>query len=337
MITRLRSDGPTTVVRPLRLAREALDALNRRLSFRMLRLDTDCTALGLETVTGWLEARGALREAIADIPRGTIVSVVPGKIGATPFALALGETHPLAFVPSLAVAWRLRQRRLALPNGRNWRPASMFDFAVWQQGEKPSSVQAIANAAERLRVFAERQNVSYSGCFGEEGTAQALMTGLQQADLVRLACHGRIDIDAFGAELLVAIDESLPPSIVTMDRNSQAAGHIMSWRVLAGLERISPLILSGACSSGVALLHEGGERLGLERPFFMAGAIAFVAPQWPVPMDEIQQLNVAIAQAYIADPGKPLGVTVWEQVNDADGQRLSPLTRTAIGLFGDWL
>ena len=123
---------------------------------------------------------------------------------------------------------------------------------------------------------------------------------------------------------------------MTIGRNGHAANHLLSWRELAGLTDISPIVLSGACSSGEALLRDGGERLGLERPLFMAGAVAFVAPQWPVSMDEIQRLNVLIAEAYIADPAKPLAIVLWEQINEA-GRRLSPLTRMAIGLFGDWL
>ena len=154
MITRLEAGVPITTVRSLGLPRETLAAINRRLTFRMHQLDADCDSLELETVSGWPDARDRLREAMTVVPAGTIVSVVPGRIGTVPFALALGETYPLAFVPSLAVAQRLRRRRLALPGGQGWRPASIFDFAVWQQGEKPSSVSAIRSAAKRLKDFA---------------------------------------------------------------------------------------------------------------------------------------------------------------------------------------
>jgi hypothetical protein len=274
---------------------------------------------------------------MADIPPGTIVSVAPGKIGAILFTLAIGGTYPLAFVPNLAVAQRLRRRRLDLPGGPNWRPTSLFDFAVWQQGEKTSVVAAIQAAADQLEGFAANKALHYSSNFGEEGTAEALLGGLRQADLVRLACHGRIDDDALGAELLVAANGSLPPSIVTISPDGHAANHLVSWRRLAGLANISPLVLSGACSSGFAILRSAGERLGVERPLFAAGAVAYLAPQWPVSMEQIQKLNVAIAQAYISATATPLSLVVWEQINGAAGQMLSPLTRAAVGLFGDWL
>jgi tetratricopeptide (TPR) repeat protein len=338
MITRVASDGrPVTTIKSLGLPRQAFEALNRRLAFRMIQLDANCLSLSLDTVTGWPDARDALCSAVQDVPAGTILSVVPGRIESLAFTLALGAQYPLAFVPSLAVGWHLRQRRLRLPSGRKWRPTSVFDFAVWQQGEKPTSVAAIETAASQLRGFATQHHLAYANSLGEGGTADSLIHGLQHCDLVRLACHGRFDIDALGAELLVAFDGLLPPSVMSTARTSQTAQHLLSWRRLAGLCRIAPLILSGACSSGVALRHQGGERLGLERPFFMAGATAFVAPQWPVSMVEIQQLNVAVAQAYISETDKPLGIVVWEQTNSTDGLRLSPLTRTAIGLFGDWL
>lgn len=337
MITRLGSDGPVTRVRPLGLPLQVFEALNRRLAFRMIQLDAVSPSLALDAVTDWAVARDALRAAMRDVPAGTILSVVPGKIEAIPFTLALGERHPLAFVPSLAVAWHLRQRRLALPNAHGWRPTSLFDFAVWQQAEKPTSVAAIETAAARLRDFAAQRNLAYASRFGEDGTAESLINGLLQSDLVRLACHGRVDANAMGAELLVAVDGLLPPSVLTTRRGTQAASHLLSWRRLAGLSKISPVVLSGACSSGVALRHQGGERLGLERPFFMAGATVFVAPQWPVSMEEIQQLNVAIAQAYISDLDKPLAIVLWELLTDVGGLHLSPLTTRAIGLFGDWL
>jgi hypothetical protein len=337
VITHLGPDGPVSLVRPVGLSLERFAALNRRLAFQMLQLDAVSPSLALDAVTDWSVARDALRAAMRDVPAGTILSVVPGKIEAIPFTLALGERHPLAFVPSLAVAWHLRQRRLALPNARGWRPTSLFDFAVWQQGEKPTSVAAIETAAARLRDFAAQHNLAYASCFGEDGTAESLINGLLQSDLLRLACHGRLDANAMGAELLVAVDGLLPPSVLTTSRGTQAPKHFLSWQRLAGLSKIAPVVLSGACSSGVALRHQGGERLGLERPFFMAGATVFVAPQWPVSIEEIQKLNVAIAQAYISDLDKPLAIVLWELLTDAGGVHLSPLTTRAIGLFGDWL
>ncbi len=105
---------------------------------------------------------------------------------------------------------------------------------------------------------------------------------------------------------------ALPPSVLTIGREGKGEKHLLSWRSLAALPHVSPILCSsGACSSGLAVTHGAGERLGLERPLLSAGSVALIAPQWPVSMSQVQQLNVQIAEAYLSDAtGRSL--VVWE-------------------------
>ena len=110
---------------------------------------------------------------------------------------------------------------------------------------------------------------------------------------------------------------SRPPAAATALESSDAKGHVLGWRQLADLHDASPIVMSSACDSGAAVLHAGGERLGLERPLFAAGTIAFVAPQWPVPATSIQRVMLTILETYLAEPTRSLAAILTESRNQA--------------------
>lgn len=338
VMTGLETDGPQSRVIDLNFDRDFVEPILRRLMFRLRSTPVGASELGLEQVVGWTKLEACLRRAILETASpGSLLCVVPGLLGSIPFSLALGEAYPLAFVPSLAAAQQLRRRRLALPGGRAWRPRSLFDFVVWRSGDKGLTADAMAEAAEACGQLCAQRGLAYARAIGPDASAAALLDGLAWAELTRVACHGHLRQTGSGVDLLVAAENTLPPSVVKAYARGHGDGHLLNWEQIMTAERVSPLVVSSACDSGSVVLYPGGERLGIERPLLRAGAFAFVAPQWPVAVVEMQAVSRMLIDAYLAAPEKPLATVLWETSLSTAAGGMSPLTTRALAIFGDWL
>jgi tetratricopeptide (TPR) repeat protein len=336
VITRIEGGDAVSVFEPLGIDRPVAEAIGRKLDFRLRRTVPGSPALKLDGVAGWPDLEDRLQAAVArHLAPGTPLCLVAGVLGTVPLSLALGDDHPLAFVPSLAAAQVLRARHLALPGGLSWHPRSVFDFVVWRSGDKPGIVEAMMAASARLAELAAAHGLPMRSATGAGATAEALLEGLGGGDLVRLSCHGQARPDAISVDLLVAAGGALPPSVVQAYTGSHGGKYLLGWERLAEAPGVPPLIISSACDSGLAILHPGGERLGLERPFLKAGAVAFVAPQWPVPVAEIQTLTSDLTSAILDRPGVPLARILWDVRAAAASAGVSPLTTAALAVFGD--
>jgi CHAT domain-containing protein len=251
--------------------------------------------------------------------------------------LLFGAEHPLSFAPSIGLLLALRQRRRDLPNGMSWRPHRIFDFAVWRFGDKPVLAEALEQAAREGGNAARARGFAHEAKIGREADGPSLLAGLSRSDVTRIACHGRILPNAEAVDLLVAADGLLPPIAVAALENSDAQAHILGWPKLADLDGASPVVFCSACDSGAAILHAGGERLGLERPLFAAGVDVFVAPQWPVPAVPMQQFMSKVFEDYLSDPTRSLAAALLESRTQATAAGMPPLAVEALAVFGDGL
>jgi tetratricopeptide (TPR) repeat protein len=316
---------------------DEIQATLRRLDFRLRSASPTAPSLALENVRGWPQLTRALCEAISDLPSVAPLCVVPGPLSSQAFSLTFGAERPLCFAPSLGLLLALRERRRRLPAGLGWRPRDMFDFAVWRLGDKPTVVQALQMAVSEGAVVARDQGLAHEARSGTQGDSAALLSGLMRADFTRVACHGRILPNEDALDLVVAADGLLPPASAAGLAGHEATGHILGWQRLSELANASPVVFSSACDSGAAILHVGGERLGLERPLFAAGTITYVAPQWPVPVVAIQQFFSMMLGEYLKDPTRSVADILRDTRVKATAAGLSPLAVSAPAVFGDGL
>jgi hypothetical protein len=309
----------------------------RRLDWFARQADPTADRLAFDGIEGWTELSASLRAAFGDVEASMPLCIVPGPLGSVPFSLALGGSHALSFAPSLGVLLALRERRRQLGPIGSWRPRRLFDFAVWRFGEKPAVAEALQNLVGDGEALAAQYRLEHRAASGEAGTAEALVEGLVWADLARIACHGRIMPEEEAIDLLVAAQGRLPPAASSALRRGRAEEHILGWRRLAALDDAPPIVISSACDSGGAILHAGGERLGLERPLLGAGTHAFIAPQWPVPAAAIQNVAANFLRDWLEDPRQSLCAVVAEERERCRATGIPALAAEAMAVFGDAL
>ena len=323
--------------RRLGLDPESVRRVASRLDYAFSRADPDATQLEMMDVRGWMDLRERLRGLVIHLPRDLPLCVVPGPLSSTIISFALGEERSLCFVPSVGALLAMRARRRTLAGGLRWRPKSLFAFATWFERERAKQVTSLTRAVESVGAVAEVSGLSFVSGEGADATAESLLGGLTTADLTYVACHGRILPESESVDLIVAADGRLPPNDLGQLVEERRMPHVLGWQRLANLPSASTVVLSSACNSGLAVLHAGGERLGLGRPLFSAGTLAYLAPQWPVPTVAIQTVAVALLEDWLSTPERSLAASVAWQRAAALSNGISPLAAKAFAVFGDGL
>lgn len=331
-----RPDSVDYEIRPLPLSAADAEGLVRRLAFHLGRIPPSGD-LGLDEVRGWTDFAATLRACLPPTGGNAQLVVAPGPLNPIAFSLAVAPETALSFTPGLEALLALRRRREALPGGIAWRPKSLFDFAVWRRGEKPAVAAGLALSAEKGATLAAEFGLSHASAVGAKADREALLSGLRGADAARLTCHGRLISREETVDLIVANDDELPPSSALALLSPASAGHIVGWRDLSDVARAPGLVVSSACHSGDAVRHRGGERLGLERPLFAAGAVCYVAPMWPVPTLASQDFSTEFLRRLLLDEEVPLAVALGQLRRDSIERGVSPLAAAAFGAFGDAL
>jgi CHAT domain-containing protein len=216
-----------------------------------------------------------------------------------------------------------------------FRPQRWFDFVTWFDKERPPEANALASSVTQGAHLAERHGLSHDAASGVDATAERLLSGLGTSDLARVACHGRIVPHAEAVDLIVAASGYLPPDDLTALRASDA--HVFSWRKLASVSTTPTVVISSACDSGLNVKNEGGERLGLERPLFVAGTLIYIAPLWPVPTCTIQQVVNELIEQWLEAPQTSLAVHLAELRQRHLAAGTPHLAARALAVFGDAL
>ncbi len=306
-----------------------------RLAFALTVTPPGARALNLQQVRGWPQLADGIRAGLAGLPDGLPLAIASGPLQEAAFSLAIAGARPLCFVPSLGALAALRERRrqAVLPTGRR----TLFTFATWFAQERADSVRALAEVAAIGARLADSKRLTGVHASGVDATGKRLLDGLAQADVAWLACHGHISRDAESVDLYVAAQGSLPPADLSLINKNLRDAHIVNWQALAALEHAPPLVLSSACDSGLTHTNAGGERLGLERPLFCAGTLAFVAPMWPVPTCDIQPRVAGLLEQYLSAPHAALVHDAWRARQDSLTADVPRLAAEALAVFGDAL
>ena len=331
------SKGVVTEVRRLPITIHDAAVVGAGLPPRLRRVMADAERIHIANLDPWPSLASALCEALSELPTDQMLAISPGLVGSLAFSLALGGERPVCFVPSLGALTALRAERLARPGGLAWRPKSMLDFAVWFATERKEEASSLAKAPAHGAAIAAQYGLSHRALGGREGTAESLMAALEDTDVARIACHGRILAEQEAIDLIVAAEGRLPPSNLSKLLEAGRAPHILGWRRIAALRRAPSVVFSSACDSGATIHDPGGERLGLERAFFAAGSVAYVAPQWPVPTIAIQDLIDKVVVRWLADTSAPLAQVIYDERVAARNRGESPLGVEALAVFGDGL
>lgn len=314
-------------------ARRTARALAAHVKYRL----GDGRQLGLDRIAGWEALAGAIRDALGAHAGWSRLAICPGELGSLVFSLALDPPWTICFVPSLTALLALRARRRALPEGLGFMPGRMADFAVWQEGDPPAVVAALQGTEADGRGVAAKHRLGYAIRAGRKATAPALLRLLAWSDLVRIACHGRIDAASESFELLVAADGELPPKSLIEEQREAARPHRLEQRSLRAARDVAPYVLSSACCSGAVTLSRSGERIGLERALFVGGTIAFCAPQWDVDAAEMRDQLAMVLDTWFNNDAAGLDA-VTSQIAWIGGQQgVRPAITRALAVFGDGL
>lgn len=319
-----------STMRRLGPGQSAWAQLANRLAFALLKAPASTLELDLGKVRGWAEATAALYAAISDVPAQLPVAVIAGPLHEPLIALALGPARPVCFVPSISALVSLRARHAGAEA-----PRKLFAFAAWFDREREDEARALADGVQIASGIAQRNGLAADSVTGAQATGEQLLAGLSAAEVAWIACHGRMRPG--GVELYVSAQGSLAPADASAIREGLRDPHILRWTQLESMQSASRTVFSSACDSGLAITNPGGERLGLERPLFVAGTATFLAPVWPVPTVAAQGMLSSILDAWLGDPGVALVQHVWRARNAGMAAGEPALACAAFVPFGDAL
>ena len=293
----------------------------------------------LEGIGAWQGFAGRLRESVARVvPVGSHLVIIPGALSVAPLQDVFARQYSISYAPSLRAAAALHRRRLGMNGGGpQWRPRGIHDFVIWKADESPSNIALFKGAAEGLREAVQAMGCAYAASIGTDATRASLREALAGSEALRLSCHGRADPRSLRFDLLVAADGFLPPGHPTVLAEQLGERFLVGWQELSTLEKAPPVVFSAACGSGLASTVAGGERVGLERSLLRAGTLAYVAPQWPVPIADIQPMMNKIIFAYLANPRLDLSRVVSKVAADSIAEGMSERVALSVAVHGDWL
>ncbi len=203
--------------------------------------------------------------------------IIPSRsLASIPFAALfdgrgfVAETTAIAVAPSLGVFERCRGRLARRSRGT---------LLVGQTGQDTPEV------AGELRAIAARAAGPVTRLTGPAATVSAVTRAAPGKSIVHLASHG-----FFHAER---------PSLSGI----RLADRWMHAHDAARLELTSDLVVLSACQSGVSLVMEGDEWMGLPRAFLRAGSARVLASLWDVDDAATRRLMTAFA-ASGSDPAR---------------------------------
>jgi tetratricopeptide (TPR) repeat protein len=305
---------------------------------QLARTSPASTVNPLDQLEPWRKFANDLKDAVSRfVQTGDHLIIIPSALSGAPLQDVFARHHSISYAPSLRAAAALHRRRIATKEGgSSWRPREIHDFVIWKAGEPAANIAIFEKAAAELQKALQDVGCTYKASIGTEATREALRQAFASSS-VRLSCHGRADPRNLRFDLLVAADGFLPPGQPTVMAEQLGERFLVGWQELSTLEKAPPIVFSAACGSGLASAVAGGERVGLERSLLRAGTLAYVAPQWPVPIANIQPLINKIIITYFANPNSTLSRVVWEIATAAIAAGMNERVARSVAVHGDWL
>jgi tetratricopeptide (TPR) repeat protein len=281
----------------------------------------------------WQNLKAVLESVILAL-KVTAVQWVTGQLPTLPVALACPSSVRLAFVPSVlsAIALDAMARRRGVEP--RWRPQRVFDAAVWRRAESGGNVAAMRHASAAWEQACQQHHVAYHHATGPQADADSLLQGLAGSDMARIACHGRASSGEFTSEFLVAHQNNLPPSVILPAHADALTTYLLRWEAIANLGQAPAIVLSTACDTGKGIYSLANERLGFERSFLASGTLLYIAPQWPVLMEEVQNMSADCFSVWLNDTDTSLCGVLAEQVAKLEAQGVPSWRARSLSAFG---
>jgi tetratricopeptide (TPR) repeat protein len=300
----------------------------------------------LANLPNWNALAGRMATLVREnIPPGSHVCIVPSRwFSCLPLHMSEhpGDGRPLiadytfSYVPSVFVAARLRERRLADGREAVWKPDRVGNFVVWLTDDDRDVVESFTAHSNNIRHFLEAQGAIVIPAEGVAATRVAFGEMLQDTQMMHICCHGIANLRGRTHRLLVSDGKTLPPSDVVALANPQNDAFFVDWDKV-GTQRAPLIVLSCACSSAVTSLQTAGERVGLERSLFRRGTSSFIAPLWNIVAFDIHRLTEQVLRNYYSSPDVDLGQAVQKTVLDGLSKERGRHAAGALALMGDWL
>lgn len=234
-------------------------------------------------IAPWDAAEGWADSLVKDFGIERLVIVEHERYAEVPWQVLFGPLCPVTSVPSLSVLLTdfpdIELRRLGA-------------IAVSRYGDKPAVSAELGDAASALATIDPATDITVLR--GEAADRDACLQLLGQADMVAFLCHGVFDADSNSMAWLVAADGVLPPA-GRFGTTPEARHHRITAAECEQLASTARVVLSAACSSGVARYAGVGEQIGLFGALRRRGTTSLIAPRWDVPAREILPILVDIA------------------------------------------
>jgi CHAT domain-containing protein len=264
-----------------------------------------------------------------------LICVVPhGPLHGLPFAALAWDSETLVadrfgvvMVPSATVLKYCQQKNRAR---RGARPASAFVAAVGAaEDREPAELEDDGHLLQALLPTEE--------CCGPDAASRkAVMAGMQQAELIHLACHGffgRGTDPMSGSGLLVASGGRRPWLREAEPENLISAQDILGIDLSQAM-----LVTLRACSSGRTEVRGADELFGLARALLYAGTPSLLVGQWNVSKHSSRLLMEAFYNQWLGSREEK-----WKALRTAQlmlresGRFEHPYHWAPFVLVGDWL
>ena len=215
-----------------------------------------------------------LAQHIADRP---LILVPTGSLQSLPWSILPSCIGRAVTVSPSGTLWYTANRRAPTTTGR---------VAVVAGPGLPGAQE------EARRVAASYGATAH---LGQDATVASVLTALNEASVVHLAAHGRVNADN---PLFSSLRFADGPFTVYD---------------LEGLDRVAALVVLAACESGRTVALAGDELLGLSAAFLTHGATQIVASVVPVPDAESAPLMMEFHRLLLAGQPSPAALAQAQQ------------------------
>lgn len=262
-----------------------------------LRLRETVNTLGRESLTyqadrlrSWDDLAATLGRVIGPVlTPGCQVCFLPGRtftglplhLLTLPDGRALIEDHPILYAPNFAVMLS------ETPTLGDKRKLTAL-VTVTIQGDSDEFKRRARETSEEL--FSMLGGTDRVLSLSEEAADRAaVLATFPQASEIIFLCHGTNAGPKKGFGICIASRGELPPGLFPIERVPELSRFLICWDDLEAVGAAPALVVSIACSSGLAVIGHSGTRHGLEQTLFAKGTRVIASPLWDV--DQEAALN----------------------------------------------
>lgn len=240
-------------------------------------------------VAGWDDARAWAAALVEALSVERLVVVEHERFAAVPWQVLFGPHCLVTSVPSTSVV---------IAGGVAHSVRRVGAAAVSRFKDADAIVHELENAASAI-VAAGGPDTAATLLRDTDADQETCLSLLAATDLMAFLCHGVLDSDSQSMAWLVAADGRNPPA-GRFGALSAARRHRIEAADCDRLPRTAGIVLSAACSSGVARYVGVGEQIGLFGALRRRGTTSLIAPRWDVPAREVVPILVEIAERIVA-------------------------------------